>query len=155
MLLKKSSWGVTQSHDACVSHCTCTVWSWLLMILMTRPEFGLLPPPGGGTSPASAIDDFLLSGGFQPCAGTAAPYHTPFFLPELACWTQTRSGSLLYVTVTVHCLTTHKLHTNKMHFLFFNPYTCFNLYKAIFRGLVMYIYFTSIIYVCYYAIYHM
>jgi len=51
------------------------------MILMTRPEFGLLPPPGGGKSPASAIDDFLLIGGFQPWAGTAGLYHTPFFLP--------------------------------------------------------------------------
>jgi hypothetical protein len=34
------------------------------------------------------------------------------------------------------------------HFLSFNPYICFNIYKAIFRWLVMYIYFTSIV-VCY------
>jgi hypothetical protein len=33
-----------------------------------------------------------------------------------------------------------------------NPYICFSLYKAIFRGLVIYIYFTSIVYVCYYDI---
>ena len=29
-------------------------------------------------------------------------------------------------------------------FLFFNPYICFGPYKAIFRGLVIYIYFTYI-----------
>ena len=50
---------------------------------------------------------------------------------------------------------THQRNALYFHFLFFNPYICFSLYKAIFRGLVIYIYFTSIVYVCYYVIYHM
>jgi hypothetical protein len=48
---------------------------------------------------------------------------------------------------------THQQNAPYFHFLSFNPYTCFNPYKAIFRGLVMYIYFTYIVYVCYYVIY--
>jgi hypothetical protein len=43
---------------------------------------------------------------------------------------------------------THQQNALYFHFLFFNPYTCFSLYKTIFRGLVVYIYFTSIVYVC-------
>lgn len=35
---------------------TCTVWSWLLTIRMTRPEEGF-PPPGGGAS--SLMEAFL------------------------------------------------------------------------------------------------
>ena len=50
---------------------------------------------------------------------------------------------------------THQRHALYFHFLFFNLYTCFSLYKAIFKGLVIYIYFTSIVYVCYCVIYHM
>jgi hypothetical protein len=42
---------------------------------------------------------------------------------------------------------THQINAPYFHFLFFNPYICFSLYKAIFRGLVIYIYFTSIVYV--------
>jgi hypothetical protein len=73
---------------------------------------------------------------------------------------QTTEAFYIYIIFTVHFLTTHKLHTNEMHYIFnfFTFYSlciCFSLYKAILRGLVIYIYFTSIVYVCYYVIYHM
>jgi hypothetical protein len=35
---------------------------------------------------------------------------------------------------------THQRNAPYFHFLFFNPYICFSLYKVIFRGLVVYIY---------------
>jgi hypothetical protein len=52
--------------------------------------------------------------------------------------------------------TNHKLHTNEMHHIItsysLTPHICFNLYKAIFRGLIIYIYFASIFCVCCYVI---
>jgi hypothetical protein len=47
---------------------------------------------------------------------------------------------------------THQWNARYFHFLFFNPYICFSLYKVIFRGFIIYIYFTSIFYVCYYSL---
>jgi hypothetical protein len=37
----------------------------------------------------------------------------------------------------------HQPNALYLHFLYFNPYICFSPYKATFRGLVVYIYFTS------------
>jgi hypothetical protein len=49
---------------------------------------------------------------------------------ELVMWV------FFYIIFTVHFLTAHELHTHEMlcifHFLVFNPYKCFGLYKAIF-----------------------
>jgi hypothetical protein len=39
---------------------------------------------------------------------------------------------------------TQQLNALYFHFLFFNPYICFNLYRVIFRGLVVYIYIQNI-----------
>ena len=64
-----------------------------------------------------------------------------------------RLGFMCYST-SYNSQITHQQNALYFNFLFFNPYTCFNPYKAIFRGLVMYIYFTSIV-VCFYVIYHM
>lgn len=60
---------------------TCTVWSMLLIIRMTRPELGLiaLPPPGGGAS-TSTREAFRLTALLQPWPPGAA-YQIPFFFP--------------------------------------------------------------------------
>jgi hypothetical protein len=57
---------------------------------------------------------------------------------KLPAFNESRTGNVI-----------HNLHTNEIHYIFtlysllFNPYICFGLYKAIFRGLINYIHFTS------------